>query len=369
MKDFLSAKVVKLMSSFAIVKHLSRQKCAISLVLSLIRARQVQFQELALVFNDQVKEDSNERRIQAFFKEATLEEDQVGFVLSLFLVFGKVDLCLDRTEWDFGKCQVNLLVLTGCCQGIGMPLYVEVLDNQSGNSSTQDRILILQKVIALLGKARIGAVIADREFVGKDWMEYLLKEKIAFFLRVPKSYLFTVNGVVLKAENLLQLRRECRIDNVTVVGVKGISVGMKRVKDSKGQDDYLIVLTNTFAYQALRVYKKRWSIEAMFQDFKSQGFNLESTHLKEAYKLKKLVYVVSIAYAFCVHMGLYYEKHMALIARKNHGYRSKSLFRKGMDLLRSMIQRKRQADFNLWQQIVEAFIHLAIVKMLAHKKS
>lgn len=91
MKDFLSAKVVKLMSSFAIVKHLSRQKCAISLVLSLIRARQVQFQELALVFNDQVKEDSNERRIQAFFKEATLEEDQICFVLSLFLVFGKID--------------------------------------------------------------------------------------------------------------------------------------------------------------------------------------------------------------------------------------------------------------------------------------
>lgn len=63
MKDFLSSKVVKLMSSFVIAKHLWRQKCAASLVLSLIRARQVQFQELALVFNDQVKEESNERRI------------------------------------------------------------------------------------------------------------------------------------------------------------------------------------------------------------------------------------------------------------------------------------------------------------------
>jgi hypothetical protein len=64
-------------------------------------------------------------------------------------------------------------------------------------------------------------------------------------------------------ENLLKERTECRIDNVRVIDIKGISVGMKRVKDSKGQDDYLIVLTNTFAYQALRVYKKRWSIEAM----------------------------------------------------------------------------------------------------------
>ena len=319
--------------------------------------------------NEQVKEDSNERRIQAFFKEATLDEDQVCFVLSLFLVFGKIDLCLDRTEWDFGKCRVNLLVLSACCRGIGMPLYIEFLDNDSGNSSTQDRILILQKVIGLLGKSRIGAVIADREFVGKEWMEYLLQEKIAFFLRVPKSYLFTVNGVVLKADNLLQARRECKIDNVTVIGIQGISVGMKRLQDSKGREEYLIVLTNTFAYQALRMYKKRWSIEAMFQDFKSQGFHLESTHLKEGYKLKKLVYLVSIAYGFCVQTRWYYEKHVARIGRKNHGYRCKSLFRKGMDLLRSMMERKKQADFNLWQQIVEAFIHLATVKILTFKKS
>lgn len=368
MKDFLSSKVVKLMSSFAIVKHLSRQKCAISLVLSLIRSRQVQFQELALVFNDQVKEDSNERRIQAFFKEAALEEDQVAFVLSLFLVFGKVDLCLDRTEWDFGKCQVNLLVLSAYCRGVGLPLYVEFLDNNSGNSATKDRMLLLQKVIDLLGKKRIGSVIADREFVGKDWIEYLLKEGLSFFLRVPKHYLLCVNGVELKAENLLQSRSECNLDNISVLGIKGLSVGMKKVTDKQGNRDYLIVLTNTFAYEALRSYKKRWSIEVMFQDFKSQGFNLEDTHLKQAYKIKKLVYLVSLAYAFCLHVGLYCEKYLAPIAKKKHGYRSRSVFRTGLDHLRGMIERKKSQDVLFWQALIEAFVHQALIKMLYLKR-
>jgi hypothetical protein len=145
MKDFLTPKVVKLMSSFAIVKHLSRQKCATSIILALIRSQKVQLQELAVVFNHEVKEESNERRLQAFFKDCELDEDQVAFVLSLFLVFGQVDLCLDRTEWDFGKCQVNLLVLTAYCQGVGLPLYVEYLDNNSGNSAGKDRILLLKK--------------------------------------------------------------------------------------------------------------------------------------------------------------------------------------------------------------------------------
>lgn len=57
------------------------------MVFSMIRARQVQFQELAVVFNDQVKEESNERRIQTFFKEAQLDQDQIAFVLSLFLIY------------------------------------------------------------------------------------------------------------------------------------------------------------------------------------------------------------------------------------------------------------------------------------------
>ena len=41
-------------------------------------------------------------------------------------------------------------------------------------------------------------------------------------------------------------------------------VGMEKVKDKKGNDDILIVITNTFAYLSLKMYKKRWSIEVMF---------------------------------------------------------------------------------------------------------
>jgi hypothetical protein len=54
----------------------------------------------------------------------------------------------------------------------------------------------------------------------------------------------------------------------------------------------------------------------MFEDFKSQGFHLEDIHLKEAYKLKKLVYLVSMAYAFCVHVGLYRKKVRPYHAQK-----------------------------------------------------
>ena len=136
------------------------------------------------------------------------------------------------------------------------------------------------------------------QFVGQDWFNFLLLEGIIFFIRVPKHYDYIVNGVKLKAENLLFNRQSCKIDDIEVLGIKGLSVAMHKVKNKQEEQDYLIVLTNGYAYEALRNYKKRWSIEVMFQDFKEQGFNLEKTHLKEDDKLKKLLYLVSIAYAF-----------------------------------------------------------------------
>ena len=74
-------------------------------------------------FSDEVKPDSNKHRLQMFFKEANFQEDNIVFFLSVFLLFGKVDICLDRTEWDFGKKQVNMLVLTASCRSISFPLY------------------------------------------------------------------------------------------------------------------------------------------------------------------------------------------------------------------------------------------------------
>ena len=101
-------------------------------------------------------------------------------------------------------------------------MYVEMLDNNSGNSNTGQRIDLLEKGIALVGKSRINAVIADREFVGQQWINYLIEQGIGLFLRVPKSYVFHVNGVALKAEQLLSERNSCKLDNVDVLELKGL---------------------------------------------------------------------------------------------------------------------------------------------------
>ncbi len=181
MKTSFCDKIKEVFSKVKIVENLARQKFIISFLLGLIKSRKVQFCEVAQHLNEEVQDICNEVRIQDFFRQVELDYEQVALLLCLFLKRKeKVRLCIDRTEWDFGKCQVNILMVLACQGAVQVPLYWELLDNKSGNSSTADRKQLLAKCMALLGKERIGIVIADREFVGHTWLKYLKDNGIAF---------------------------------------------------------------------------------------------------------------------------------------------------------------------------------------------
>ena len=46
-------------------------------------------------------------------------------------------LCLDRTNWKYGKTNINILVLSAAVEGVSIPLMWTMLDKQD-NSNTQD---------------------------------------------------------------------------------------------------------------------------------------------------------------------------------------------------------------------------------------
>lgn len=112
MKTRFDSKIKELFDKVKLVANLARQKFVWSFLLGLIQSRKVQFCEIAQHLNDQVQSISNEVRIQDFFRQVKLDYQQVGLLLGLFLNRkGKVRFCIDRTEWDFGKCQVNILMV------------------------------------------------------------------------------------------------------------------------------------------------------------------------------------------------------------------------------------------------------------------
>jgi hypothetical protein len=91
--------------------------------LSLIKGRNVQFCEIAPHLNDKAKLSSNEVRIQDFFREVDLDYFYVALLLlQLLPPKEKLRLCIDRTEWDFGCCRVNVLMIVVGYRGCQLPL-------------------------------------------------------------------------------------------------------------------------------------------------------------------------------------------------------------------------------------------------------
>jgi hypothetical protein len=103
MKEIINAQVINILNIVPLAENLARKKFISAFLLGLIDSREEQFKEIALHIESKAKLESIERNIQSFFKEFLFDFDKVSLLLLLFLTKGKLDLCVDRTEWDFGK--------------------------------------------------------------------------------------------------------------------------------------------------------------------------------------------------------------------------------------------------------------------------
>lgn len=364
MKKIIKNEVINLLAKIPLAKNLARKKFISSFLLALVDSKKVQFQEIALHIESDAKLESVERTIQSFFKDYEFDYQQVCLLLVLFLPRGKLSLSIDRTEWNFGSYECNILMIVARHGTVGIPLYWEMLDNKSGNSNWQDRCLLLNKLIHVIGKERIGLLVGDREFVGIDWVKYLKINNISFCMRVPKSHLITLkNGDVHSIMELLVTQKERYFQDCLIDGIL-CNCMLKVLPDN----EFLFLIGNLPAKQLGGCYRKRWCIEVLFQSFKERGFDLESTHLKCNKKLSKLLVFVSIAVALCVKVGEYFHKKIQFIKTKKHGYKTNSFFRTGLNIVRRGLKNTKHDFVQLWQDWVAFFSRWIKVQLTYNQK-
>jgi len=301
----------------------------------LIKSRSVVFSQIADKIESGAKTGSIERRIQDFFEKVDFDYLMLGVFLMGFVHHDKVVISIDRTEWDFGRTQVNILCAVVSIGKMAVPVYFEMLDNNSGNSNADDRIALLKSIVDIVGPGRTSLLVMDREFVGDKWPSWLKKKKIAFCVRVPKNHKITLtDGTVASAEELLEGRRSFYAGNVVVDNV------IANLSLTYGRDGGLLFLIGTGDYRELAgPYKRRWPIEVFFQALKARGFNMEDSCLRDIGKYRKLFAVVSIAYTLCWATGIEDGKKNP-VKRKKHGCPQYSVFRRGLDLMREFYKCK-----------------------------
>lgn len=331
--------------------HQARVKFVAAFLLALVTVRTVNLTEIASVFVGRATTASKYKRLQRFFRGFEFPlTDITEWVVKMLNLPGSWTLSLDRTNWKFGRVDINLLVLGIVHQGIAYPIIWFALD-KAGNSSTEERIAILEIFLENFGKERLGNLVADREFVGKKWLQWLRQHEIPFQLRVREN--FQVTNARGQYVSVHKLFRATRVNQPLVLPTARRMWGADWYFSGcyLGCGEYLILVSLTPTADAVEQYGKRWGIETLFAALKTRGFCLEQTHITDPARLERLLSLLALAFCLCHQLGEWLHEQKPLKLRK-HGRAPQSLFRRGLDLLRSAIATFGNCDAQTWQKML-----------------
>jgi len=110
-------------------------------------------------------------------------------------------------------------------------------------------------------------------------------------------------------------------------------------------NEFVFLVSNQPHKNPFIIYKRRWFIETMFNKFKTGGFNLESTHLRNPIRLQNLFQLVALAFTCCCKLGHAVNEKITPIKIKTFGSKLDkakqqqrpqfSLFKLGFELLKN----------------------------------
>lgn len=316
--------------------HGARLSFVAAFLIALLRVRTVNLSELATGFSGKAQTNSHYKRLQRFFRHYEMNYAEIAqAIVALMAIPEPWVLSIDRTEWQFGDCVFNILMLGVVHEGVAFPLVWCLLDKR-GNSNSAERMKLFNQFLERFSEREVACLTADREFVGKDWFGYLLSKPVTpFRIRIRENYKLNDGrqslkvGVVfadLQPGQTKILRHQRRLCG------HWLYIAALRLEDGS----LLVIATQTAPESAITDYAKRWGIETLFGIFKTRGFCLESTHLMDSERLSKLVALLSLALCWVILTGEWLHRLKPLTLKK-HGRRAKSIFRYGFDHLRNIV--------------------------------
>ena len=312
---------------------------------------------LGKVLGQSLKIETAYCRLIRFFQTGNGLNILRGICLVVIRMFGRNKDCyllLDRTNWEFGKYKINLLVIGFLYKDVFIPLVWKDLEKK-GNSNTKERLALVDRLLSWWEYSEVVMpqlyIAGDREFIGFSWLKGLEKRKIKFVMRVRgnlKIQLWHEGKIKDRKLGLKIIHRY-----LSWTGLNHLEAVLKSeyiVKLSIFDNDstrakakYIYVMTNMDDIsKSSQFYRKRYKIEVCFKHLKSSGFNLEDLQVEGGHKVDLMFGVLNIIYLMAIQKGIvHFEKEPPKMKVYKHRSRrktffeapAKSIFSKGCEVL------------------------------------
>lgn len=281
------------------------------LVILLQFHKTVTIEKLATVFPQPIKFESRRKSIQRFLLLPQLSIEFLWFpivkrwVKTYKFKKGKqLTFAIDRTQWR----DQNIFMLSLIEDNRAIPIYWLSLTKR-GCSNLSEQKALIRPVIRLFKGYRI-LLLGDREFHSIRFANWLDSKGI-YFVLLPKQGTYIRQGEqsYQRLQTLgLKPGVSFFIQNVQFPKQKGFGTFnlagyYPRKYRGKVEPSGWYLLTNLDSFKAaIKAFKCRSGIEAMFKDCKTGGYNLESTYAT-GQRLIALILLVAIAYSCAVLTG------------------------------------------------------------------
>ena len=276
----------------------------------------------------------------------------------------EIILIVDRTDWKKRRQYINILSVAVSYKGRALPLYWMVFGKQGNSSLEQWKqvlfpvIIVLQQMSWLSDKQIHIHVVADREFASPKLAEWLKNiYDVAVTLRIKASmYLTGEDTPEIKVASLIRsMTKGSRHILYNQVLTRDCNFKMNVLLTWKEEYDEPLVVATTSGNpaQADETYEKRFSIEPMHKDWKSNAFDLEKTRVTDPKRIETLLIPIAFAYILCVLEGEQKEQNGDVRIPPKGKTRMVGLFLSGLRTISRYLQRESLQQFKRF--ILELF--------------
>jgi len=271
----------------------------------------VTIEKLATVFPQPTLFESRRRSIQRFLLLPQMNIKLLWFpILKRWVKIrrlkkgNRLTFAIDRTQWR----NQNVFVISLIEDRRAIPIYWLILSKR-GSSNLREQQALIRPVLQLFKEYSI-LLLGDREFHSIKLANWLASKRINFVLRQKQS-----TYVCQENQPDQRLTRLGLVPGVSFF-LSGIQVTKQRgfgqfnlaayyPRKYRGKVEpsgwYLLTNLNNKSV-AIKAFKQRSGIEAMFKDCKTGGYNLELTYASEQ-RLIALILLIAIAYSCAILAG------------------------------------------------------------------
>lgn len=272
----------------------------------------------------------------------------------------EIILIVDRTDWKKRRKYINILSVAVSYKGRALPLFWIVFGRRGCSSFDQWKQVLspviegLQQMPWLSDKPVHIHVVADREFASPKLAEWLKTiYDVAVTLRIKASmYLTGEDTPEIKVASLIQqMVKGSRYILYNQILTRDSSFKMNVLLTWKEDYDEPLVVATTAENPSIAdtTYEKRFGIEPMHKDWKSNAFDLEKTRVTDPKRIETLLIPIAFAYILCVLEGEQKEQNGDIRTPPKGKARMVSLFLSG---LRTISRYLRRAPLKQFKQFI-----------------